>query len=230
MQRERRVIASRGLRVERRADDKGPVIRGYAAVFNQMSEDLGWFIEEIKPGAFSKTIKEDDIRALWNHDSNHVLGRNVAGTLALSEDERGLLCEITPPAAQWATDLTVSIERGDVSQMSFGFYARGEEWRRENDKNVRTLTDVVLFDVSPVTFPAYPQTEVGMRSLRIAGAPFDPLGAILLRAQRGLPLTSEDRATLAKASADLATMSEPERVATHASDLRRRLQLASVDL
>lgn len=154
-------------------DDKGlRHITGYAAVFNCLSEDLGGYRERIAPGCFSRAIKEDDVRALWNHNSDCVLGRVKSETLRLSEDAHGLRIECDPPDAQWARDLMTSIERGDVDQMSFGFIvrrypdgSRGATWAIEDDVDVRILNDVELFDVSPVTFPAYPDTEVGLRSL-----------------------------------------------------------------
>ena len=155
------------------SDDSGVRhITGYAAVFNSLSEDLGGFREKIAPGAFARAVKEDDVRALWNHNSDNVLGRTKSGTLRLSEDNHGLKIECDPPDAQWVRDLVASIERGDVDQMSFGFIvrrypdgSRGSQWIEENGEDIRILTDVELFDVSPVTFPAYPDTEVGLRSL-----------------------------------------------------------------
>ena len=146
-------------------DEKGlRKITGYAAVFNSPA-DIGWFREKIEPGAFGASIGQDDIRALWNHDSNFVLGRNKSGSLMLVEDLHGLKIEIDPPDTQWARDLMVSMERGDVSQMSFGFQTLTDKWEMVDGKDVRTLVKVRLFDVSPVTYPAYPDTEVGLRSL-----------------------------------------------------------------
>lgn len=144
-----------------------PVIEGHAAVFNQWSEELGGmfpFKEKVVQGAFSDSIQTDDIRALFNHDPNYVLGRNKAGTLELKETQKGLLVRITPPDTQWARDLTVSIDRGDISQMSFGFLVLEDRWGHEDGMDVRELHKVKLFDVSPVTFPAYTQTSVGVRS------------------------------------------------------------------
>lgn len=161
---ERRNITATELRAI--ADEKGlRHITGYAAVFNSLSEDLGGFREKIEPGAFRKTINADDIRALWNHDDNYVLARNISGSLLLSEDQRGLKFDIIPPDAQWARDLMVSIERGDIDQMSFGFRTISDKWETINSEEIRTLIEVKLFDVSPVTFPAYPDTEVGLRGL-----------------------------------------------------------------
>ncbi|KAF0196071.1 MAG: phage prohead protease HK97 family [Bacillota bacterium] len=89
-----------------------PAIVGYAAVINSLSQEMWGFREVIRPGAFSKAIGKDDVRALWNHDLNFVLGRNKAGTLRLSEDAKGLRVEITPPDATRVRDLLLSMRRG----------------------------------------------------------------------------------------------------------------------
>ncbi|QEX18506.1 Prophage pi2 protein 32 [Hypericibacter terrae] len=165
---ERRFFVAEELEVEKRADGK-PVLRGHAAVFNKLSENLGGFREQVAPGAFLETIQKDDIRALFNHDPNFVLGRNRSKTLTLSEDARGLAIEIEMPDTQTIRDLVVApIQRRDVSQMSFGFAVRagGQDWGDDGKGNmIRTLKQVRLFDVSPVTFPAYPQTDIAVRSL-----------------------------------------------------------------
>lgn len=146
-------------------DDKGKRFVGYAAVFEKLSEPMWGFREKIAPGAFADTLDED-VRALWDHESKYVLGRNKSGTLSIKEDERGLLSEITPPDTQWANDLMTSVNRGDINQMSFGFITIEETWNEEDPKNiVRTLNKVKLFDVSIVTYPAYPDTSVAVRSL-----------------------------------------------------------------
>jgi HK97 family phage prohead protease len=156
----------RAFDLELRVDKKARKISGHAAVFD-VEGDGGWFREKIAPGAFADSAQVDDVRALWNHDANFVLGRNRAGTLRLHEDERGLAIEIDPPDTQFARDLLVSIERGDVSQMSFGFRTVKDSWERStegNGQDLRTLEKVRLFDVSPVTFPFYPETHVAVRS------------------------------------------------------------------
>ena len=143
-------------------------IVGYSAVFGTLSEVLGGyrsFKEKIQQGAFAETIVTDDIRALFNHNRDCVLGRNTSGTLTLTEDEKGLLVEITPPDTSTARDLLVSIERGDVSQMSFGFIAEEDEWGEADGMDIRTLKKVKLFDVSVVTYPAYVDTSVDVRSI-----------------------------------------------------------------
>jgi HK97 family phage prohead protease len=169
MERESRTFTIAGLKIARR-EGKAPLLEGHAAVFNSLSEDLGGFREQILPGAFAEAIEKDDIRALFNHDSNFVLGRNVSGTLRLSENVRGLQFEIDLPETPTIRDLVAApIERGDVSQMSFGFSVRpgGQDWAKNDDGQViRSLKKVRLYDVSPVTFPAYRATDVAVRELR----------------------------------------------------------------
>lgn len=182
-------------------DGEKPKIKGHAAVFNKLSEPLIFgFREQISPGAFARTIKKDDIRALFNHDPNYVLGRNKSGTLVLEEDDKGLAIEIDPPDTSYARDLMVSIERGDITQMSFAFMVhgkKGESWDNSNpDSPIRTLVDVDLFDVSPVTYPAYPQTDVKVRSvLMAAGIDYDALVSALEDAELNI-LSDEDATVL----------------------------------
>lgn len=150
------------------ADGDGPKkIVGYAARFNELSDVLWDFREQIMPGAFADALKGSDVRGLFNHNSDHVLGRESAGTLTLREDEKGLWYELLPPDAQWARDLMVSIERGDIKESSFSFSMEGgaQEWDDSVKPSVRTIRKVgELYDVSPVTFPAYPTATTGVRS------------------------------------------------------------------
>lgn len=157
--------------VEVRAEGDGDatVIAGRAAVFDSMSENLGGFREIIAPGAFDDTDMTD-VRGLFNHDENFVLGRTVSGTLELTVTERGLEYRIEAPQTQTIRDLVVEpLRRGDVSQSSFGFIVgRGnDEWDEDEEgRLVRTIRKVQrLFDVSPVTFPAYAEASAGVRSL-----------------------------------------------------------------
>lgn len=149
--------------------DGGTCIEGHAAVFDSWSETLGGifpFKEKVRKGAFAESIGRDDIRALFNHDPNYVLGRNRAGTLELVEDDVGLRVRITPPDTSWANDITTSIRRGDISQMSIGFVVEDDEWSSKDGIDTRELKKVRLFDVSPVTFPAYTATDVGVRAMQ----------------------------------------------------------------
>lgn len=148
-------------------ETEGRKIVGYAAKFMTRSQDLGGFLEQIDSGAFERSIQNnDDVRALIDHNPSLILGRTIAGTLRLSTDSTGLLVEITPPDTSYARDLMVSLERGDVSQMSFAFVTKKDAWEKEGNSNIRTLLDVDLHDVSAVTYPAYLNTEIGLRSLQ----------------------------------------------------------------
>ena len=154
------------MNVEKREDEVSEIV-GHAAIFNEYT-DIGWYQERIMPGAFKKSIESDDVRALFNHDPNFVIGRNKSGTLFLLEDEKGLAITIMPPDTQFARDLITLIGRGDISQMSFAFLTIKEEWNSEKNKepDKRDLIELKLFDVSPVTYPAYPTTDVAVRSFQ----------------------------------------------------------------
>ena len=157
---------------ELRAAGDGPdgsgsrIVTGHAAVFDVLSHPIWDFRERIAPGAFAESIKNDDIRALWNHDPSRVLGRNKSKTLTLTEDDRGLAFEMDVAETGVGNDALVSIRRGDVDEMSFGFITVEDEWTQEPDElATRTLVKVRLLDVSPVAFPAYPDTDIAVRAL-----------------------------------------------------------------
>lgn len=161
--RERRVVS---LPIEVRQAGDARTLTGYAAVFNRETTIAGLFREQIAPGAFTEAVGRDDVRALFNHDPNFVLGRTAAGTLTLREDETGLHYEAIPPAVSWANDLLVSVSRGDITQSSFAFSVEAEEWThaKRGEMPLRTITRAKLYDVSPVTYPAYEETTVSARS------------------------------------------------------------------
>lgn len=146
-------------------DDAQRDIGGYAAVFNSPTVIAGYFREQVAPGAFSAAIKNCDVRALFNHDANFVIGRNTAKTLQLSEDDKGLLWRASPPPTQWARDLAASIKRGDISGCSFSFIPTVEEWDYSGAMPLRTVQECDLWDVSAVTYPAYDDTTVALRTL-----------------------------------------------------------------
>tara|TARA_R110002050_G_scaffold2385_2_gene13907 strand:+ start:526 stop:1143 length:618 start_codon:yes stop_codon:yes gene_type:complete len=132
---------------------------GHASVYNTMSEDLGGFREIIAPGAFDDVL-ENDVRALINHDGNLILARTTSGTLKLSTDEKGLKYEFDMPETSYGKDLAISMKRGDVTQSSFAFTVENDNWETKDGMDVRTITKVKrLFDVSPVTYPAYPDAD-----------------------------------------------------------------------
>jgi HK97 family phage prohead protease len=162
---ERRALAAPP---EVRADDGAMVARGYAALFNSEADIGGYFREVIAPGAFTETLKNDDIRALIDHDTGRVIGRSSAGTLRLKEDDKGLSVEIDLPDTTDGRDLAVQLERGDISGMSFGFIVRHDEWDETSDPPTRTIHAVDLREVSAVAFPAYGDTEIALRSLENA--------------------------------------------------------------
>jgi uncharacterized protein len=140
------------------------VIEGYAAVFNRDSEDFGGWHERIAPGAFSEVLKDDAV-ALFNHDTNLVLGRNGVN-VTLSQDETGLKYRIKLPDTSLARDLRQLIKDEIIHQSSFAFTVAQQEWKHEEKKpSVRTVQKVKrLYDVSPVTRPAYRDATVGARS------------------------------------------------------------------
>lgn len=152
--------------IEVRNEGDEPMVRGYASVFDKLSENLGGFREIIAPGAFDEVLN-DDVRALFNHDPNLILARTKSGTLRLSVDDNGLAYEFTPPNTNTGRDLVESMKRGDVSQSSFAFTVDSDEWSEDQEGRVlRTITKMKrLLDVSPVTYPAYPDATVGMRGL-----------------------------------------------------------------
>ena len=142
-------------------------IAGYAAVFDVLSGDLGGFRERIAVGAFGDSLN-GDVVALWQHDSSRVLGRTRSGTLRLWEDGSGLGFEIEPPDTPTGIEAVISIRRGDVTQMSFGFSVPdgGDAWEESDDGTVvRVLRRVNLWEVSPVTWPAYSATSVAVRNI-----------------------------------------------------------------
>ena len=154
------------------ASDNGRKIRGYAIVFNSLSQDLGGFKEIIAPEAVDRTLSEGlDVRALVDHDSGKVIGRTRSGTLMLRKDSRGLRIEVEPdPDISYAGDIMRAVARGDVSGMSFGFRTLEDTWDYETEPWTRTVTDMKISEVSIVTFPAYTQTDVSVaqRSLNAA--------------------------------------------------------------
>ena len=157
------LVEQRSYESETRAVE-GRTVEGYASVFNSMSEDLGGFREIILPGAFKNALN-DDIRALYNHDSNYLLARTASGTLEVKEDDKGLYYRFEMPNTSYGNDLLELYKRGDLTQSSFGFTVDKDSWRLEEGQHVRYIESVSsLFDVSAVVYPAYVQASSGLRS------------------------------------------------------------------
>ena len=150
----------------KREDGDAPIIEGYFAVFNSNYQVWSDMSESIAPGAFERTLKEADVRALVNHDTTLVLGRTKAGTLSLREDEKGLYGAIQiNPNDQAAMDLYERVSRGDVDGCSFGFNIVREESEISDNGAVHwTILEVDLYEVSCCTFPAYEATNIEARS------------------------------------------------------------------
>lgn len=144
-------------------------LRGYAAVYNQLSVDFGGWREIIRPGAFTNTlVKGPDVRALIDHEGGlNTIGRTINGTLTLNDDGQGLRVEIDPPDTQAGRDIVTLVQRGDLNQMSFAFWTLRDNWLDTGDMILRELHEVEIDggDVAIVTYPAYPQTSIAMRSL-----------------------------------------------------------------
>lgn len=139
---------------------------GYAAVFNSTSQNLGGFVERIAPNAFKKTIQEADVRALFNHEADALLGRSSNGTLRMMEDEHGLRYEVDLPNTTLGRDVAELLRRGDLTGSSFGFRTISDSWTQTDDGYpLRTLKELAIRDVGPVTFPAYEASEASLRSL-----------------------------------------------------------------
>lgn len=144
-------------------EEQSSLITGYAAVFNSKTSIGGWFDEIIEPGAFARSLSEKgDVRALFNHNWDNVLGRTKSGTLQLEEDNRGLKFEIELPNTSVGRDLAESMSRGDINQCSFGFWITEETWDYSVDPALRTIHEVELYEISVVSIPAYDDTEASL--------------------------------------------------------------------
>ena len=201
---------------EVRETEEGMSFSGYAAVFNSDSQPLP-FTERIAPGAFRGSLRNrNDIKLLWNHDTASVLGSTRAGTLKLTEDDRGLYVEAMLPNTTVGRDARELISRGDVDAMSFGFtVARGgDEW--SSDGSTRTLTKINLHEVSIVAFPAYTATagSTAVRGLdkvaKRAEVDADALADALLKIENGEDITSDDRNLISTVLDKLSPVEEAE--------------------
>lgn len=191
----------RGARVELRgADDPATGLRleGYAALFDVPSQPLQaeendardgaygmQFTEIIRRGAFTRALAaSQDVRCLWNHECEYPLGRTASGTLTLREDDMGLFFSCALPDTSLGRDVVELVRRGDVNQASFAFRAVADRWSGTAATGyVRELLDCDLYDVSAVTYPAYAQTSLAIRSVRVPSILTNPRSTTLARAR-----------------------------------------------
>jgi len=199
--REIRVLGLEGLEIRHSGrPNEGFTLRGYAAVYNQTSHDLGGFREQIAPGAFDEVLTTSpDVHLTWDHDTRYVAARTKNNTLHLESDSTGLFIDAQVGNYTWAKDLRTALERGDINQGSFAFTVAdgGDEFRADDDGNVmRTINKVGnLFDVTVTAQGAYPQTSLAaVRSLAAAtGRPPEEVEATVVAAQEAEKGDSESQ-------------------------------------
>ena len=201
---------------EVREDADGMHLEGYAALFNSRSENLGGFTETIQPGAFRASLKaRNNVFLLYNHDTNAVLASTRAGTLTLTEDERGLKISASIAPTSTGRDVAVLVKRGDLSGFSFGFSmpARGgDSWNAEGTE--RVLKSVRLHEVSLTPMPAYTATNgtATVRGLdkiaKRANVDADALADAMLKIENGEDISSDDRTLLQTVIDELAPTPE----------------------
>ena len=164
---ERRAQNGGELRMVNGAEGVGTA-SGYAVLWNNRTDIGGFWNEQFASGAFTESLAERDVVALHSHDDGRPIGRMSRGTLRLNEDARGLAFENDLPDNSIGRDLKVQLERGDIEGMSFRFIARREEWDETTTPPVRTIHKADLIEITYTAFPAYPDTDAGMRSLEQA--------------------------------------------------------------
>lgn len=199
---ERRDMLVQDLELRVDGDTGAPTVEGYAAVFNSLSEvlfewDAGKFREKIKPGAFARSLREQNVQLLVEH-ADLPLATTAARTLELREDDHGLyfrsVLDASDPDVQ---RLIPKIRRGDMNKCSFGFVPMREKWDETTKPRTRVLQDVKLIDVSIVARPAYPATEAKVRRILAEdGLDAEWIAELLVRIRQGLPLEEDDVLTM----------------------------------
>lgn len=158
-----------GLELRITGNDGNGVIAGHAAVFYDGTKETEFelfrgLVERIDRSAFDRAMQEDDVRGLFNHNPDNLLGRSASGTLRLSTDKVGLQFELDLPDGPLGEQVRGSTKRGDLTGASFSFKIIAQRFETVDKIDIRTLLDVRLYDVGPVTFPAYEATDVSARS------------------------------------------------------------------
>lgn len=213
-----------------------PVMPGYAAVFNSFSQNLGGFYEKIEEGFFRDAITKDSFEAfsLFNHDPNLVLGATMNGEVTVSEDKKGLYQEtILKGDTTISKDVEAMVRAGRIYKMSFAFSIKkdAEEWKKSKEGRIeRTLLAggcEDLFDVSPVTYPAYKATSVGVRSHTEENKDLEKVLVALVSIERNLELSKEELEILKefrnRADAYIERVPEVDQAAV--LDMKRRILL-----
>lgn len=198
--------------IEIRQEGNGKILTGYSIIFDSLSEDLGGFREKIDRRALNKTLSDErNILALYGHDPAAVLGSTKSGTLQLVPDENGLRTVIYPPDTGIGRDTVTLVQRGDVTGMSFGFNVIRDTWDESGKVPIRTVDELRLYEVSIVSFPAYPATSVSLaRSiLNELGLNINDLSQALLKAKNG-NLSREDTQHIAEATTRLESLLGPQ--------------------
>ena len=163
-EKEKRIFTLSNIEIRAGTEGSSQVTEGYASIFDSPTMIGDMFQETIAKGAFAKSLTgKADVRALFNHNWDYVLGRTKSGTLTLDEDEKGLKFRVTPPDTSWAKDLMISMQRGDINQCSFGFQVVRDSWNWDVEPAQRTIQEVKLYEISIVSLPAYEDTEAYVR-------------------------------------------------------------------
>jgi HK97 family phage prohead protease len=202
---------------EVRAEGDGMTFTGYASVFNSPSEDLGGFIEYVAPGAFKRSLQSrNEVKLLWNHDSGEPLASLRGGTMTLVEDNRGLKVTAQLPNTTRGRDIAELLRTKVIDTMSFGFNVIKDSW--SSDGKTRTLESVRLFEVSVVSFAAYPATTAQVRSASPTINP-DELADALLKLESGEELDDKSAELITDVVAKLKAQPETEQVIYNGLDL-----------
>lgn len=218
--------------LEIRADGKEHIISGYAIVFNQRSQDLGGFVEIVKPKALNKTLADErDIKALFNHNSSAILGSTRVKTLILEPNQQGLRFELRPPNTSTGRDSVELLKRGDIDQMSFGFQTIKDTWEQRESETIRYLDEIRLLEISLTPWAAYPQTSVYLaRSiLNQMGLNIDTLSQAILKAERG-ELSQNDEQHIERARTRLDDLLHTDKQAKRLDDLLKPITTKLDDL
>lgn len=203
--------------IEVRAEGDGMTFTGYASVFNSPSEDLGGFVEYVAPGAFKRSLQSrNEVKLLWNHDSGEPLASLRGGTMQLVEDSRGLKVTAQLPNTTRGRDIAELLRTKVIDSMSFGFNVIRDSW--SSDGKTRTLESVRLFEVSVVSFPAYPSTVAQVRSAQPTINP-DELADALLKLESGEELDDKSASLITDVVSKLKAQPETEEVIDNGLDL-----------